>query len=109
MVYAVVHSGGKQHKVSVGSTLLVELLDGASEAGAIVELNQVLMIGDEGSSTIGRPMVPGALVRAEVLDPDSKGKKLIVFKYKPKVRYRRKTGHRQHYTKLKITEIVVGS
>jgi large subunit ribosomal protein L21 len=108
-VYAVVQSGGKQHKVSVGSTLLVELLDDASEVGGKVELDQVLMIGGDDTSTIGTPMVAGARVVTEVVDPDAKGQKLIVFKYKHKVRYRKKTGHRQHYTKLKVTDIVTGS
>jgi large subunit ribosomal protein L21 len=108
-VYAVVQTGGKQHKVSVGHTFLVELLDEAKQAGDRVELDQVLAIGQDDGTLIGRPTVPGARVVAEVVDPDAKGKKILVFKYKPKVRYRRKTGHRQHYTQLKVTEIVTGS
>jgi large subunit ribosomal protein L21 len=108
-VYAVVQSGGKQHKVSVGHTFVVELLDGATQVGDTVELDQVLAIGQDDATLIGRPTIAGAKVVAEVVDPDAKGKKLLVFKYKPKVRYRRKTGHRQHYTQLKVTEIVTGS
>lgn len=108
-MYAVVHAGGKQQKVSVGETILVEKLDGVTEAGAVVELDRVLAIGQDDSTVIGRPTVPGARVVAEVLDPDAKGEKLIIFKYKSKVRYRRKTGHRQHYTRLRVTDIVTGS
>jgi large subunit ribosomal protein L21 len=107
-VYAVVQSGGQQHKVKVGQTLMVEKIAGAAEAGARVELDRVLAIGGDDGSTIGTPTIAGARVIAEVVDPDAKGKKLIVFKYKAKVRYRRKTGHRQHYTQLKVTEIVPG-
>jgi large subunit ribosomal protein L21 len=108
-VYAVVQTGGKQHKVSVGHTFLVELLADAKQAGDTVELDQVLAIGQDDTTLIGRPTIAGAKVVAEVVDPDAKGEKILVFKYKPKVRYRRKTGHRQHYTKLKVTEIVTGS
>ncbi|HEV8637927.1 MAG TPA: 50S ribosomal protein L21 [Chloroflexota bacterium] len=108
-MYAVVQTGGKQHKVSVGQTFLVELLAEATQAGDTVELDHVLAVGQDDATLIGRPTVEGAKVVAEVVEPDAKGKKLIVFKYKPKVRYRRKTGHRQHYTKLKVTEIVTGS
>lgn len=108
MTYAVVQTGGKQYRVSAGQTLLVEKLAGAAEPGATVELDQVLMIGGEGDAEtiVGTPTVAGAVVRATVADPDAKGKKLIVFKYKPKVRYRKRTGHRQHYTKLVVDEIV---
>ena len=107
-MYAVVQSGGQQHKVKVGQTLMVEKIAGAAEAGARVELDRVLAIGGDDGSTIGTPTIAGARVIAEVVHPDAKGKKLIVFKYKAKVRYRRKTGHRQHYTQLKVTEIVPG-
>ena len=108
MTYAVVQTGGKQYRVEAGETLLVEKLPGVAEAGAKVELDKVLMIGDEGETMIGTPTVAGAVVRATVADADAKGKKLIIFKYKPKVRYRKKTGHRQHYTKLVVDEIVKG-
>jgi large subunit ribosomal protein L21 len=106
MTYAVVQTGGKQYKVEAGQTFLVELLEGAGEAGAKVELDKVLMIGGDGETVIGTPMVAGAVVRATVADADAKGKKLIIFKYKSKVRYRKRTGHRQHYTKLLVDEIV---
>ena len=106
MTYAVVQTGGKQYRVEPGETLLVEKLKGVAEEGAKVELDQVLLIGDDGETVVGTPTVAGAVVRATVADPDSKGKKLIIFKYKNKVRYRKKTGHRQHYTKLVVDEIV---
>jgi large subunit ribosomal protein L21 len=108
-VYAVVQSGGKQHKVRVGQTFEVELLDDARQAGDSVELDQVLAVGQDDTTVIGRPTVPGAKVVAEVVDPLKKGEKLLIFRYKSKVRYRRKTGHRQKYTQLKVTEIVSGS
>jgi large subunit ribosomal protein L21 len=107
-VYAVVQAGGKQHKVSVGQTLLVELMHDVAE-GQSVELDDVLAVGDDDSTLIGRPNVAGARVVATVVAPDQKGEKLIVFKYKPKVRYRRRKGHRQHYTRLQVTDIVSGS
>ena len=105
-MYAVVQSGGQQHKVKVGQTFLVEKIAGAAEVGARVELDRILAIGGDDGSTIGTPTVAGARVVAEVVDPDAKGKKLIVFKYKAKIRYRRKTGHRQKYTRVRIDEIV---
>ena len=108
-MYAVVHSGGKQHKVRVGQTFEVELLDDAKQAGDTVELDQVLAIGQDDTTLIGRPTVAGAKVVAEVVDPLKKGEKLLIFRYKSKVRYRKKTGHRQKYTQLKVKEIVTGA
>lgn len=74
------------------------------EAGQTIELDQVLMVGDGSSVRVGTPVVAGASVKARVLEHE-RGDKIIVFKYKPKVRYRRKKGHRQHYTKLAIESI----
>ena len=105
MIYAIVESGGKQYKVSPGKVIEVEKLP--KEQGSKVELERVLLVADEDRFLIGRPTVDGAKVIATVLAQD-KGEKVIVFKYKPKVRYRRKRGHRQLYTKLAIDEIVVG-
>ncbi|MFN8524734.1 MAG: 50S ribosomal protein L21 [Chloroflexota bacterium] len=103
-MYAVVETGGKQYRVSAGDVIDVELL--SHDPGATVELGQVLMVAPDGAPpTFGRPVVAGAKVMAEVVD-QIKGDKVIVFKYKPKVRYRRKTGHRQNYTRLRVTEIV---
>lgn len=108
-MYAVVQSGGKQHKVRVGQTFEVELLDAAKQAGDTVELDQVLAIGQDDATLIGKPLVDGAKVVAEVVDPLKKGEKLLIFRYKAKVRYRKKTGHRQKYTQLKVKEIVTGA
>jgi len=103
-VYAVVESGGKQYKVTVGQTVDVELL--AAEEGSTVEFDRILMVADDGNVRIGRPTVDGAKVSATVL-AHGRGPKLIVFKYRPKNRYRRKLGHRQGYTRLRIDQITV--
>ncbi|HID87311.1 MAG TPA: 50S ribosomal protein L21 [Anaerolineae bacterium] len=103
-MYAVVETGGKQYKVAVGDTVDVERMP--VSAGETVELDRVLLVADGDRVMVGQPLVEGARVRATVLD-EVKGKKVIVFKYRPKVRYRRKTGHRQRYTRLRIDEIVV--
>jgi large subunit ribosomal protein L21 len=104
MVYAIVRTGGHQYKVAVGDQVNVEKLDAA--AGEQVELNEVLMIGGEDTVQVGNPLVPGARVLATVVD-QHRGPKIIVFKFKPKKRYRRKMGHRQSLTRLAITEIAV--
>ena len=103
MTYAVVRTGGKQYTVREGGTLRVEKLDG--ELGASVELDEVLMVSDGDAVTVGSPTVPGARVVAEIVD-QGKAKKIHVFKYKSKVRYRKRTGHRQQYTQLAIKQIV---
>jgi len=102
-VYAVVETGGKQYKVVPGQIIDVEKLP--AEAGQTVELDRVLMVAENDKLAVGHPTVPGAKVIATVVD-QVRGEKIIVFKYKPKVRYRRKTGHRQVYTRLAIKEIV---
>lgn len=102
MKYAVVETGGKQYKVSEGDVIKVEKLD--VEAGGLVDLEKVLLIGGE-EVKIGAPYVEGAKVTAEVVK-NGKTKKIIVFKYKAKKNYRRKQGHRQPYTELKITSIL---
>jgi large subunit ribosomal protein L21 len=102
--YAVIKTGGKQYTVSAGQVLEVEKLD--VEAGSEIELNQVLMVSDEGTVKTGKPLVEGAKVTARVLAQD-RDKKIVVFKYKPKKRYRRKTGHRQSITRLAIKEITL--
>jgi large subunit ribosomal protein L21 len=100
--YAVIKTGGKQYTVSAGQVVEVEKLD--VEPGSEIELNEVLMVSDEGSVKAGKPLVEGAKVTARVLAQD-RDKKIVVFKYKPKKRYRRKTGHRQSITRLAIKEI----
>jgi large subunit ribosomal protein L21 len=102
-MYAVIKSGGKQYTVREGETLDVELLPIAP--GESVELDQVLMVGEGANVTVGQPLVAGAKVVADVVS-HGKGDKIIVFEYKAKTRYRRKTGHRQQFTRLAIREIV---
>lgn len=104
-MYAVVVTGARQYKVTKGQVIDVERLE--AEPGQTVELDEVLMISGDGQVRVGHPTVPGAKVIARVLG-EQKGEKIIVFKYKPKVRYRRKTGHRQTYTRLSIEDIVSG-
>jgi large subunit ribosomal protein L21 len=104
-MYAVIETGGKQYRVEVGTELSVELLD--VEPGKTVTLDRVLLIADGDTATIGRPMVDGAAVSAEVVR-QARGDKVISFKYRPKARSRVKKGHRQELTILRINDIVVG-
>jgi large subunit ribosomal protein L21 len=103
-VYAIVETGGKQYRVSAGDTLEVEKLP--FEVGEQIELDRVLLVANGKQVRIGQPTVPGAKVLATVTD-HIKSPKVIVFKYMPKERYRRKKGHRQGYTRLTINEIIV--
>jgi len=100
--YAVIQTGGKQYRVREGDTIRVEALDGND--GESIELNDVLMVSNKGKVELGSPSVKGAKVTAEVVG-QGKGKKIVIYKYKPKTRYRRKNGHRQLYTDLRITGI----
>ncbi len=102
-MYAIIRTGGKQYRVSEGDTIRVEKLPG--EVGGKVELSDVLMLGGE-KSMIGKPLVPGARVDAEITAQD-RAKKIVVFKFRRRKGYRRKAGHRQPYTELKITGITV--
>ncbi len=103
-MYAIVRTGGHQYKVAVGDQLNVEKLP--VEAGEQVELNEVLMVSSDDQVTVGDPLVAGARVTATVVD-QHRGEKIIVFKYKPKKRYRRKMGHRQDLTRLSINAITL--
>ena len=105
-MYAIVETGGKQYRVKPGDTVAVEKL--AGEPGEILDLDRVLLIAgnSESETRVGSPGVAGAVVRAEVL-AHFRGNKIIIFRYKSKVRYRRKTGHRQSLTRLRITDILV--
>lgn len=103
-MYAIVRVGGRQYPAEVGKTIVVEKLP--NQVGDEIELNEVLFVGGDEPS-VGLPLVDGALVKATVVE-QFKGKKIIVFKYKPKARYRRKQGHRQHYTRLRIEDIITG-
>ena len=100
--YAIVRTGGKQYRVQPGDTIRVESL--AGDTGDTIELTDVLMVSRDGDVTLGSPTVPGAKVVTEI-GGNGKGKKIVVFKYKAKTRYRRTQGHRQRYTELNITDI----
>jgi large subunit ribosomal protein L21 len=101
--YAIVETGGKQYKVAPGQKIDVDRL--AVAQGRDIELSRVLLISDGKDIVIGTPSIEGAKVVATCLS-EGKSDKVIVFKYKPKVRYRRKKGHRQIYSRLEIKEIV---
>ncbi len=102
-IYAIIETGGKQYRVTSGQVLDVDLLHVAE--GNTIELDRVLLIGDDDKVTVGTPIVEGARVLA-TSQGEGRGKKIIVLKYKPKVRYRKKTGHRQDYTRLSIDQII---
>ena len=101
-MYAVVSSGGKQYRVEPGGTLTIERV--AAEAGSTLTFDRVLLIGDGDEVTVGTPVVTGASVSATVLGEEL-GPKLVIFKFKQKVKYRRRTGHRQHLMKVRIDAI----
>ena len=101
-MYAVIESGGKQHRVELGSEIQVDRLD--VQTGESITLDRVLLVADGDESSIGQPVVDGATVSAQVLGQD-RGEKIIVFKYKPKARTRVKNGFRAELTTLRITEI----
>jgi large subunit ribosomal protein L21 len=101
--YAIVETGGKQYKVAPGQKIEIDRLSVAE--GEDVELSRVLLIADGEDTIVGTPNIDGAKVVATCLG-ERKGDKIIVFKYKPKVRYRRKKGHRQLYATLEIKQIV---
>jgi large subunit ribosomal protein L21 len=100
-MYAVIRTGGKQYRVTEGQLLRVEKLPGG--AGDKITFGEVLLVGGD-APKVGRPLVQGASVAAEITAQD-RGKKLIVFKFRRRKNYRRKNGHRQPYTELKITGI----
>ncbi|MEA4847910.1 MAG: 50S ribosomal protein L21 [Clostridiaceae bacterium] len=101
-MYAIIKTGGKQYMVNEGDVLNVEKLE--VESGEKVMFEEVLAVGDNGELQIGNPVVSGAKVEATVVG-SGKAKKVIVFKYKPKKDYRKKQGHRQPFTKVKIEKI----
>jgi large subunit ribosomal protein L21 len=106
-MYAIVETGGKQYRVRPGDTIAVERLPG--EPGDTLDLERVLLVSGDGDETrLGTPALDGAVVRAEVIE-HARGEKIIVFRYKSKVRYRRRTGHRQPLTRLRIKDIVLNA
>ncbi|HHH40733.1 MAG TPA: 50S ribosomal protein L21 [Chloroflexi bacterium] len=104
MVYAVVETGGHQYRAQVGDILEVEKLP--YEAGEQVVLDRVLLLVDGERVQVGQPTVPGARVLATVLG-EIKGPKIRIFKYRPRKRYRRRQGHRQRYTQLRVDQILL--
>lgn len=103
-MYAIVATGGKQYRVEPGAVLALERIPG--EVGTQVELDQVLMVSDGTQVKIGRPTVAGAKVVSQILG-QFRGEKIDVFKFKKRKKYRRKTGHRQEQTRVRIAEIVM--
>jgi large subunit ribosomal protein L21 len=101
-MYAVITTGGKQYRVGVGDTLDVDRLQ--ASADGTVELRPVLLVGDEGHVTVDKEQLARATVRASVVE-HYRGRKLTVFKYKNKTGYRRKAGHRQDHTRIRVDEI----
>ena len=101
-MYAIVNTGGKQYKIQQGDVLRVEKIPG--EVGSPVSFDKVLMFSDGENVNIGRPVLDNVEVKGHIVD-QGKGKKIIVFKYKRRKRYRRKLGHRQQYTEIKIDSI----
>ena len=104
-MYAIVECGGRQYRAEEGHSFSVEKLP--YEVGEQIELDNVLLLSNDGAVTIGQPTINGATVHATVTK-QYRGKKIFVWKYKPKKRYRKRRGHRQSYTQLKIDSIVAG-
>lgn len=103
-MYAVIKTGGKQHKVTEGDVLSVEKLDG--DKGSEVVFNEILMVSDDKEIKVGKPFVKGAKVVGQIL-AQKKGPKLIVYHMKRRKGFHKKTGHRQNLTSMKITKITV--
>jgi len=102
MSFAIIKTGGKQYRVSPGSTLTVEKLDG--NPGDSVEFNEVLMRGDGSETVVGKPLVEGARVTA-VVEDQGRGHRILVYKKKRRKNYRKRQGHRQFETTVRITDI----
>ena len=102
-MYAIISDRNNQATVRVGDELVCDLMDGVQEGQEVV-FDRVLLVGDEGEVRLGKPTVEGASVKAEVLG-EHRGKKVVVFRFKRRKNVRRKTGHRQRYTRVRITAI----
>ncbi len=105
MLHAIIETGGKQYRVGEGDIVFIEKLP--AEAGEEVTFDKVLAVIGDGNNAIGTPVVEGAKVTAKVVK-NGKGKKIHIFKYKPKKGYRRRQGHRQPYTQVQIESVVLG-
>ena len=104
-MYAIIADGGRQYKVEEGQVLSIDLRDGIAE-GASITFDQVLAVSGTGGIKIGKPLVSGATVQAEVVMPLEKGEKVYIQKFRRRKNHRRRTGHRQKYTQVKISKIV---
>lgn len=102
-MYAIVESGGRQYRAEAGHSFSVDKLP--HEVGDQIEFDSVLLVADEDGVTVGAPVVPGAVVKATVTE-QYRDKKVFVWKYRPKKRYRRRAGHRQPYTRLRIDSVL---
>lgn len=106
-MYAIIEEAGGQRKVLQGEEFLTDLVDeGAAKQGQTIKFDRVLLVGDEGADArIGQPYVPAASVTVEVVEPVVLGDKIDIHKFRAKKGYKRKTGHRQRYTRVKVTAI----
>lgn len=102
-MYAIIESGGKQYRVEPGSTVALERIPG--DVGSQVELDRVLLVSDGTTVKVGKPTLSGAKVISQIV-AQTRGEKIDVFRFKRRKKYRRKTGHRQELTKVRIAEIV---
>ena len=101
-MFAIIEESGGQRKVFEGDQIMIDLVDGGqAKVGHKINFDKVLVLGDK----IGRPYVSGAVVSAEVVEPDALGDKVHIYKFRSKKTERRHTGHRQHYTVVKVTSI----
>ena len=101
-MYAIIRTGGKQYRAEVGQSIDVDRLP--NEVGDSLEITDIMLVGDEDNTVIGQPLIDGAVVKATVVE-QFRGKKILVYKYRQRTNYRRKQGHRQYYTRLKIDDI----
>ncbi|MDD2522545.1 MAG: 50S ribosomal protein L21 [Anaerolineaceae bacterium] len=104
MKYAIIEAGGKQYRAEEGKLITVDLLP--AEIGETIVIDKVVLLCDGDSVTVGTPYIKGASVNTTV-DDQIKGKKILVFKYKPRINYRKRAGHRQKYTSLLVDSIVM--
>lgn len=102
-MYAIIETGGKQYKVEEGNTILVEKIEGND--GDLVRFDRILLVSNDEELKVGKPLVEGAAVEGTIVE-QGKSRKVIVFKYKAKKDYRKKQGHRQPYTKVKVEKII---
>lgn len=102
-MYAIIETGGKQYKVEEGDTILIEKIEGND--GDLVRFDRILLVSNNEELKVGKPLVEGAAVEGTIVE-QGKNKKVVIFKYKAKKDYRKKQGHRQPYTKVKVEKII---